>query len=150
MQGITKNEYGWLVRLQYLNDCPKYQRFFKFNGDEDKALEQAKKYRDRIEKKMSVTGDKKRPYARRKPQSNNKTGHLGVSFHIEYGQPNAYGERIEYSKYKSYFIDSDEIGRNFSFSCNKYGDDVALQLAILTRRLKRRATLKELNNEEKI
>lgn len=140
MIGVSRFTRGWIVRLHYENNLPKYTKTFNdsdYNGKEG-SLKAAKKYRDNILNLMKTLGDFKRPYSRRKAQKNNKLGILGVYLNKD-------------TAYRAAFTTDDNVVKNLSFSINKFGDDIALQLAILSRKLLRRATMEDLGiNDKKV
>ena len=138
MEGISRTKGGWLVRMHYVNDKPRYQKFFYIKSDANSALKKAIEYRDKIIKRMSVMGDRTRPNTRRVPQKNNTTGYVGITYNSEVGK-----KSIQRT-YRSFFVDEEGRYRNLSFSINKYGRETALRLALLTRKLKRRATIGDL------
>ena len=138
MEGISRTNDGWLVRMHYVNDKPRYQKFFYIKSNANSALKKAIEYRDRIIKRMSVMGDRTRPNTRRIPQKNNTTGYVGITYYSEI-RP-----KSSYKTYRSFFVDEEGRHRNLSFSINKYGQETALRLALLTRKLKRRATIGDL------
>lgn len=132
--GISKFETGYWVRLHYVDDAPTHHKFFSFQiyGGERGAMEAAKTYRRSVLRRLKVTGQLTIPYGRKKPQKNNSTGYLGITYNPP-GHKNG-------ANYKSFFIDEEGIKRNLSFAISRYGNVLALRLAILTRKLKRRAT----------
>lgn len=137
---INKVGKTYLVRLGWVNGSPKYiQRFrIKNYNTEEEALEQARKYRDRILKRINLQKNG-RSFT---PQKNNKTGYPGIYFCYEIKNQKTY------HKYRCFFVDEGKR-KNLTFSCEKHGTENALNLAILSRKMKRRASYKDLKKWRK-
>ncbi len=129
-KGITRfdleNRRGYMVRIarggnrihQYFSDS-KY-------GGKRKALAAAKAaYADLLEELGPAESS-----TRDKLTSRNTTGVVGV--HVAYSQDNRY-PGCEYYAYCASWVTEDGKREKASFAWNKYGQDVALELAILAR-----------------
>lgn len=149
MFGISTRKDGWLVRLKFLNGIPKYQRFFPLSKNPKNSLKKAKRYRDRIARKIKSEIGLSFPSERSIPQKNNTTGYLGVIYSKQ--EVDESGKIKNYASYKAAFLDENGKWTIASFSANKYGEEEALYLAVHSRRLRRRINLTELNHihEEK-
>lgn len=130
MYGISPHEGGFWVRLYYVNDKPTVSKWFS-------GLSIAKEWRDKQIKRLYVIyGDKVLPYRRKIPQKNNKSGVSGVRFRAK--------DAKNGNSYEAFFKNLKGNHQRATFSCDKYGEDVAYNLAVQSRILRRRATLQDL------
>lgn len=75
LTNINRNPEGWLVRI--VRDGVEHSKYFRFSeGGIRKSLERAKKYRDKLVKKLGPRTWKSGP---RRKASNNTSGTTGVS-----------------------------------------------------------------------
>ncbi len=129
-KGITRfdleNRRGYMVRIarsgnrihQYFSDS-KY-------GGKRKALAAAKSAYEELLEELGPAENSTRD----KLTSRNTTGVVGV--HVAYSQDNRY-PGCEYYAYCASWVTEDGKREKASFAWNKYGEDQALQLAILAR-----------------
>ena len=81
MKNITRGADGWTVRM--VRDGEEYSKYFRFSdGGIRKSLAAAKKYRDKLNKKLGPRQWRKGP---RKRPTNNTSGVTGVSKNV-YGR----------------------------------------------------------------
>jgi len=132
--GITelKSKYknckpGFVVRLRYVDNKPKIYKEFSNHkyGGKKQALEKAIKYRDEQVKILEKQGKWPADLHRTKPGVRNKTGVVGVQRAHQWGK----GGKLDCYKYVASWRENGKI-KTVSFGETKWGDEIALQMAI--------------------
>ena len=120
---------GWEVRFHRRGK--KIEKFFADNklGSRNKALTEAKKFRDKTELKLPKYSVQE---LAKKPSKRNKSGHVGVRRHEQTDIRGEWG--YTYAFWVAQWTDENGKRRTKSFSANQYGEDGAFEMAIKARK----------------
>ncbi len=115
---------GWEVRIQRRGD--KTEKFFSDNacGGNRAALNEAKAFRDRIEKRLETYSVAEMAES---PSQRNESGVVGVRLHQQKDKRGDYAYHYWY--WIAQWTDGHGRRRTRSFSCHTYGDEDAYRLA---------------------
>jgi len=119
---------GWEVRIQRRGK--KYEKYFGDSafGGKRAALNAAKQYRDRLLQELRDYTIKE---LARVPSARNTSGIVGVR---PATRTEVFGDyEYTYEFWIAQWTDAEGVRRTRSFSCSKYGDEKALQMAINAR-----------------